>query len=117
VCLKEGKCRNRLGVEEGKCGSNLVDSKAVAQVGEHEREFQVRQGSLSKRENAEKTLWTSNLSLEWEHERTRVPEGGVVVVQLDLVWLVCGSVGVCLSYEREDRVRSSTCGWWATDEG
>jgi hypothetical protein len=43
--------------------------------------------------------------------------GGVVVVQLDLVWLVCGSVGVCLSYKREDRVRSSTCGWWALNEG
>jgi uncharacterized coiled-coil DUF342 family protein len=46
---------------------------------EHKREFQIRQGSLSKRanaeivcvskmENAEKTLWTSKLSLEWEQE-------------------------------------------------
>jgi hypothetical protein len=33
---KSSGCRRR-GVEEGKCGSNLVDSKAVAQVGARTR--------------------------------------------------------------------------------
>ena len=46
---------------------------------------------VSKRGNAQKALWTSKLSQEWEHGR-EFQKAGVVVVQLVLVCLVCGWV-------------------------